>query len=109
MALFRRGHLWLYKIDGECDETELSGEQDGPFTVYRAFFQPALGYAHRYATETYVTAFNDQMRLMHRRPERFGKTARPSGKTPEAKSQQPNHRSESDAASKSEGAESETE
>jgi hypothetical protein len=64
-ALFRNGKLWLYKMDGRCDDSRFSGQREGPFEIWIAFYQPALGMAHRHATECYVTSFNEQMRMMH--------------------------------------------
>jgi len=75
-GLFRNGKYWLYRIDGQCDETHFSGQRDGPFEVWTIFFQPALGGAHRYATEHYVAEFNDQMRRMEREPDKFRKRMR---------------------------------
>jgi hypothetical protein len=72
-GLFRKGRYWLYKMDGQCDESRFSGQRDGPFEVWIVFFQPSLGAAHRYATEHYVAEFNDQMRRMQREPEKFRK------------------------------------
>jgi hypothetical protein len=72
-ASFRKGFLWLYKIDGECNEDHFSGNREGPFEVWIKFYQPSAGAAHRYTTELWVETFNDQMRRMQKEPEKFKK------------------------------------
>jgi len=72
-GMFRRGHFCLFRMDGQCDESHFSGERDGPFEIWIAFYQPALGGAHRQVAEHWVEAFNEQMRLMQREPEKFRK------------------------------------
>jgi hypothetical protein len=72
-GMFRKGIICLYKIDGQCDEPHFSGQRDGPFETWIAFYQPSLGAAHRYIAERWVETFNDQMRLMQREPEKFRK------------------------------------
>src|SRR5713101_4459176 len=72
-GLFRKGRFCLYKIEGRCDEPRFSGQRDGPFEIWVAFYQPSLGAAHRCITERWVEAFNDQMRRMQREPEKFRK------------------------------------
>jgi hypothetical protein len=71
--MFRRDLLVLYKVDGKCDEAHFSGQRDGPFEIWIAFYQPALGAAHRRVTERWVEAFNAQMKLMQRDPATFRK------------------------------------
>jgi len=72
-GMFRKALFRLYKIDGQCDVPYFSGQRDGPFDIWIAFYQPALGAAHRQVTQRWVEAFNDQMRLMQRDPEKFRK------------------------------------
>jgi hypothetical protein len=72
-GMFRKGFLWLYKIDGECDEDHFSGNREGPFEIWIKFYQPAAGPAHRRVTQRWVETFNDQMRRMQKEPEKFKK------------------------------------
>jgi hypothetical protein len=72
-GMFRKSIFCLYKIDGQCDEEHFSGQREGPFEIWIAFYQPSLGRAHRYLVERWVATFNDQMRLMQREPEKFRK------------------------------------
>lgn len=72
-SMFRKGMVLVYKIDGQCDEARFSGQRDGPFEIWIAFYQPSLGAAHRYVTERWVQTFNDQMRRMQAEPEKFRK------------------------------------
>ncbi len=72
-GMFRHGSLCLFKMDGQCDEVHNSGQHDGPFEIWIAFYQPSLGQAHRVTTEYWVEAFNEQMRLMQKDPEKFKK------------------------------------
>ena len=71
MNLFKKGYRWKYLIDGKRDEDTRLNKTDGPFELFAVFYQPALGAAHRFATETYVSAFNAQMDVMVKNPERF--------------------------------------
>jgi len=48
-----------------------TNKMDGAFELFAVFYQPALGAAHRFATEVYVSAFNAQMDVMVKNPERF--------------------------------------
>jgi hypothetical protein len=77
-AAFRKGFLWLYKIDGQCDEDRFSGKKEGPFEIWIKFYQPALGPAHRDTTERWVESFNEQMRRMQKEPEKFEKRVDPT-------------------------------
>ena len=70
-GMFRHSTLCIFKMDGQCDEPHFSGQYDGPFQVWIVFYQPTLGEAHRFVTERWVEAFNEQMRLMQRQPEKF--------------------------------------
>lgn len=65
---FRRGILSLYKIEGKCDNEHFSGQHDGPFEVWIAFYQPSLGAAHRIATEHWVAKYNEQMHRLQDNP-----------------------------------------
>lgn len=71
MNLFKKGYRWKYLIDGKRDEDTRLNKTDGPFELFAVFYQPALGAAHRLATEAYVSAFNAQMDVMVKNPERF--------------------------------------
>ena len=72
-SLFRKGYYSLYKMDGKCDEAHFSGQYDGPFQIWIAFYQPSLGAAHRIVTEHWVEAYNVQMRRLQAEPEKFRK------------------------------------
>lgn len=72
-AAFRKNILWLYKIDGKCDEAHFSGQHDGPFEVWIVFYQPSLGAAHRIVTEQWVETYNSQMRRLQSDPEKYKK------------------------------------
>jgi hypothetical protein len=69
--MFRKGHLCIYKIDGQCDTSHFSGQSDGPFKIYIAFYQPSLGAAHRLVTEFFVKTFNEQMRSLQANPKKL--------------------------------------
>ena len=71
MGLFKKGYRWKYVIDGKRDEDTRLNRMDGPFELFAVFYQPSLGSAHKFATETYVSAFNAQMDTMIAKPERF--------------------------------------
>ena len=71
MLLFKKGYRWKYVIDGKRDEDTRLNRMDGPFQLFAVFYQPSLGSAHKFATETYVSAFNAQMDVMIARPDRF--------------------------------------
>ncbi|HLH52863.1 MAG TPA: hypothetical protein VKY92_04535 [Verrucomicrobiae bacterium] len=71
MACFKKGYRWKYVIDGKRDENTRLNRMDGPFPLIAVFYQPSLGSAHKFATERYVSAFNDQMDVMVAKPERF--------------------------------------
>jgi hypothetical protein len=71
MALFKKGYHWKYVIDGKRDEDTRLDRTDGPFQMIAVFYQPSLGSAHKFATETYVSAFNAQMDTMIANPNRF--------------------------------------
>ena len=61
MATFKKGYRWKYVIDGKRDENTRLNRMDGPFQLIAVFYQPSLGSAHKFATETYVSAFDGQM------------------------------------------------
>jgi hypothetical protein len=86
MALFRKGYRWKYVMDGKRDENTRLNRMDGPFQLIAVFYQPSLGSAHKFATETYVSAFNGQMDTMVANPNRFlagpNQQARANGKQP---------------------------
>ena len=71
MAIFKKGYRWKYVIDGKRDEDIRLNRMDGPFQLIAVFYQPSLGSAHKFATETYVSAFNGQMDTMLANPGRF--------------------------------------
>jgi hypothetical protein len=71
MGLFKKGYRWKYVIDGKRDEDTRLNRMDGPFELMAVFYQPSLGSAHRFATESYVSAFNAQMDTMMAKPDRF--------------------------------------
>lgn len=71
MALFKKGYRWKYVIDGKRDEDTRLNRMDGQFQLIAVFYQPSLGSAHKFATETFVSAFNGQMDIMIMKPERF--------------------------------------
>lgn len=72
-AMFRKNTLWLYKLDGKCDETHFSGQHDGPFEIWIHFYQPAAGAAHQIVTEQWIETYNAQMRRLQSDPEKFRK------------------------------------
>ena len=71
MGLFKKGYRLKYVIDGKRDEDTRLNRMDGPFQLIAVFYQPSLGSAHKFATETYVSAFNAQMDTMLANPSRF--------------------------------------
>jgi hypothetical protein len=71
MGLFKKGYRWKYVIDGKRDEDTRLNRMDGPFQLIAVFYQPSLGSAHKFATETFVSAFNAQMDTMITNPDRF--------------------------------------
>jgi hypothetical protein len=72
-GMFSKNELWIYKMDGKCDEAHFSGQHDGPFEVWIVFYQPSLGAAHRIATEHWVETYNAQMRRLQADPEKYRK------------------------------------
>ena len=68
---FKKGYRWKYVIDGKRDEETRLNRMDGQFQLIAVFYQPSLGSANKFATETFVSAFNAQMDKMVARPDRF--------------------------------------
>jgi hypothetical protein len=86
MNLFRKGFHLKYVIDGKRDEDTRLNRTEGAFELIAVFYQPALGPAHKFATEAYVSAFNTQMDVMVEHPDRFlsepGRNASAKGSQP---------------------------
>ncbi|MEI9865012.1 MAG: hypothetical protein WDN00_10745 [Limisphaerales bacterium] len=72
-AAFRKNILWLYKMDGKCEEAHFSGQHDGPFEIWIVFYEPAAGAAHRIVTEQWVETYNAQTRRLQADPEKSRK------------------------------------
>jgi hypothetical protein len=82
MEDFRDGHLRHYRLGGELQTAQFTGETNGVFEIWSPQFYPELGPAHRYSTEQFINFYNRKMNYMHSNPGRFlreGHKVQPDG------------------------------
>ncbi len=79
---FRDGTLRLFRIEGESEQSRFSGERDGPFEIWAAWYLPlplGLDTWHACSRQRWVEAYNMKMRYMYEHPEQFPRpTSQPS-------------------------------
>jgi len=68
---YRRGHLRLYRLGGEQELAQYTGQMNGVFEVWTLPHYPSMGRAHRYSTEQFIRFYNQKMEYMYAHPEKF--------------------------------------
>lgn len=68
---YQKGYLRLYRLGGEQDLAQSTGQMNGVFEVWTPQYYPSMGPAHRYSTEQFTRFYNQKMEHMHAHPEKF--------------------------------------
>lgn len=68
---FKQGYLRLYRLGGERDKQQFTGETERDFEIWNPQYYPNMSRAHRYATEVFIEFYNRKMEYMREHPEDF--------------------------------------
>ncbi|NLV44277.1 MAG: hypothetical protein GXY07_07235 [Candidatus Hydrogenedentes bacterium] len=68
---FKQGHLRLYRLGGQLDKPQFTGETERNFEIWNPQFYPDMSRAHRYATEVFIESYNRKMEYIRSHQEDF--------------------------------------